>query len=183
MAIHTAGRLILPVSDRDHLLGSENASVTLLEYGDYECPYCRQAYPVVNDLMDMFGDNLLVAYRHFPLATVHPHAQQAAEAAEAAGAQDRFWEMHDHLYENQDALDQESLIDYAEELSLDMEQFETDLAEHRHAARIQEDVTSGIRSGVNGTPTFFINGVRYDGSFDLESLASAITDAAEAVRR
>ena len=183
MAIHTAAKLVLPVSERDHLLGSEKAAVTLVEYGDYECPYCGQAYPVVDQLLDMYRNVLRVAYRHFPLATVHPHAQQAAEAAEAAGAQGQFWEMHDLLYRNQAALDEESLLGYADDLELDSEQFASDLAEHRHASRIQEDVTSGIRSGVNGTPTFFINGLRHDGSFDLETLAAAITDATEAIRR
>lgn len=183
MAIHTAAKLVLPVSERDHLIGPQKAVVTLVEYGDYECPYCGQAYPVVNQLMDMFETILRLAYRHFPLTTVHPHAQQAAEAAEAAGAQDQFWEMHSMLYENQDALDEESLLEYADDLGLSVEQFASDLAEHRHAPKIQEDVTSGIRSGVNGTPTFFINGLRHDGSFDLETLAAAITDATEAIRR
>ncbi len=183
MAIHTAAKLVLPVSARDHLLGSEKAAVTLLEYGDYECPYCGQAYPVVNQLMDRYRNVLRVAYRHFPLTTVHPHARQAGEAAEAAGAQGQFWEMHDLLYRNQAALDEESLLDYADDLELDLEQFASDLAEHRHAPKIQEHVTSGIRSGVNGTPTFFVNGLRHDGSFDLETLAAAITDAAEAIRR
>lgn len=183
MAIHTAAKLVLPVTERDHLIGPEKAVVTLVEYGDYECPYCGQAYPVVNQLMDMFETSLRLAYRHFPLTTVHPHAQQAAEAAEAAGAQDQFWEMHSMLYENQDALDEESLLEYADDLGLSVEQFASDLAEHRHAPKIQEDVTSGIRSGVNGTPTFFINGLRHDGSFDLETLAAAITDATDAIRR
>ena len=183
MAIHTAAKLVLPVSERDHLLGSAKAAVTLVEYGDYECPYCGQAYPVVDQLLDMYRNVLRVAYRHFPLTTVHPHAQRAAEAAEAAGAQGQFWEMHDLLYGNQDALDEESLLEYADDLELDLEQFASDLAEHRHAPKIQEHVTSGIRSGVNGTPTFFINGLRHDGSFDLETLAAAITDATEAIRR
>lgn len=183
MAIHAAAKLVLPLSERDHLIGPEKAAVTLVEYGDYECPYCGQAYSVVNQLMNMFGDTLRLAYRHFPLTTVHPHAQQAAEAAEAAGVQDQFWEMHSMLYENQDALDEESLLEYADDLGLNVEQFASDLADHRHAPKIQEDVTSGIRSGVNGTPTFFINGLRHDGSFDLETLAAAIADAAEAIRR
>ena len=183
MAIHTAAKLVLPVSERDHLIGPEKAGVTLVEYGDYECPYCGQAYPVVDQLLDMYRDVLRLAYRHFPLTTVHPHAQRAAEAAEAAGAQGQFWEMHSMLYENQDALDEESLLEYAGDLGLSVEQFASDLAEHRHAPKIQEDVASGIRSGVNGTPTFFINGLRHDGSFDLETLAAAITDAAEAIRR
>ena len=183
MAIHTAAKLVLPVSKRDHLIGPEKAVVTLVEYGDYECPYCGQAYSVVNQLKDMFETILRLAYRHFPLTTVHPHAQRAAEAAEAAGAQGQFWEMHSMLYENQDALDEESLLEYAGDLGLSVEQFANDLAEHRHAPKIQEDVTSGIRSGVNGTPTFFINGLRHDGSFDLETLAEAIADATEAIRR
>ena len=183
MAIPTAAKLVLPVSERDHLIGPEKAVVTLVEYGDYECPYCGQAYPVVDQLLDMYRDVLRLAYRHFPLTTVHPHAQRAAEAAEVAGAQGQFWEMHSMLYENQDALDEESLLEYAGDLGLSVEQFASDLAEHRHAPKIQEDVASGIRSGVNGTPTFFINGLRHDGSFDLGTLAEAIADAAEAIRR
>ena len=183
MAIPTAAKLVLPVSERDHLIGPEKAVVTLVEYGDYECPYCGQAYPVVDQLLDMYRDVLRLAYRHFPLTTVHPHAQRAAEAAEAAGAQGQFWEMHSMLYENQDALDEESLLEYAGDLGLSVEQFASELAEHRHAPKIQEDVASGIRSGVNGTPTFFINGLRHDGSFDLGTLAEAIADAAEAIRR
>ena len=183
MATKTEGKLILPVSARDHIAGPAQAPVTLVEYGDYECPYCGQAYIVMEELEDVFGNLLRVVFRHFPLTNVHPHAQHAAEAAEAAGAQDSFWEMHDYLFEHQEALEDEDLIGYADDLGLDMARFGRDLAEHRFAARIREDVLSGIRSGVNGTPTFFINGVRHDGLYDFDSLAAAITEAAEATRR
>jgi protein-disulfide isomerase len=126
---------------------------------------------------------LRFAYRHFPLSTAHPHAQRAAEAAEAAGAQNQFWEMHDVLFENQQALEDEDLAEYATALNLDVAQFISDLVEHVHAPRVREDFMSGVRSGVNGTPTFFINGVRHDGAFDFETLLNAIRAAAEVPAR
>ena len=166
--------LSLPVSDRDHVLGSETARVTLLEYGDYECPYCGAAHPVVKDVVRAMGDDLRFAYRHFPLTQTHPHAYQAAEAAEAAGAQGRFWEMHDLLFENQDRLSLRDVMTLATALELDLERFVTDLRSHAYAGRLREDFLSGIRSGVNGTPTFFVNGIRHDGGFDRASLLEAI---------
>ena len=149
--------LSLPVSDRDHVIGPETARVTLLEYGDYECPYCGAAHPVVKDVVRAMGDDLRFAYRHFPLTQTHPHAYQAAEAAEAAGAQGRFWEMHDLLFENQDRLSLRDVMTLATALELDLERFVTDLRSHAYAGRLREDFLSGIRSGVNGTPTFFVN--------------------------
>jgi protein-disulfide isomerase len=155
-----AAMLTLPVSERDHLEGPTYAPVTLLEYGDYECPYCGQAYMILQQLEQVFGEQLRVAFRHFPLTTIHPHAQSAAEAAEAAGAQGQFWDMHNVLFENQLSLEEEDLFEYAADIDLDMDRFSLDMAEHRHVERIRADVLSGARSGVNGTPTFFINNVR-----------------------
>jgi protein-disulfide isomerase len=175
--------LVLPVSDeRDHIQGPAAAPVTLLEYGDYECPYCGAAYPIVKQVQAQLGDQLRFVFRNFPITTSHPHAEQAAEAAEAAAAQDRFWEMHDHLYEHQRRLGEADLRGYARELGLDVDRFSDDLAQHVHAARVREDFMSGVRSGVNGTPTFYINGVRHDDSYELETLLAAIEDASQSGR-
>ena len=167
-------RLTVPLNARDHVIGPETAKVTVVEYGDYECPYCGAAHPVTKALQQTLGDDLRFAYRHFPLSQIHPHSYQAAEAAEAAGAQDRFWEMHDMLFENQRRLSTQDLLAYAGALGLELEPFAADLAEHRHAPKIREDFLSGVRSGVNGTPTFFINGVRHDGGYDLASMLEAV---------
>ena len=178
-----AAALTLPVSARDHIQGLMTASVTLVEYGDYECPYCSQAHVVVQALKQMLGNLLCVVFRHFPLTHVHPHAEHAAEAAEAAGAQGMFWEMHACLFGHQQALDDIHMLAYAAELNLDVSRYSREMTQHRYAARVREDFLSGVRSGVNGTPTFFINGVRYNGSFDLNSLLAAIEDAAVEQRR
>ena len=170
--------LTLPVSDRDHAQGPDDAPVTLVEYGDYECPYCGQAYLIVQQAQQQLGDRLRFVFRNFPLTSSHPYAEGAAEAAEAAGAQGQFWPMHDLLYENQDALDMPDLERYASQLGLDLDRFNADLRDHRYADRVREDFMSGVRSGVNGTPTFFINGDRYDGSWDAGSLVPALEDAA-----
>jgi protein-disulfide isomerase len=175
-------QLVLPVSPgRDHIRGPVDAPVTLLEYGDYECPYCGAAYPIVNAILAQAGDGLRFVFRHFPLTTMHPHAELAAEAAEAAGAQGRFWEMHDTLFENQQALDPQSLPAYAAAIGLDVPRFVGDLGSHVHADKVREDFLSGVRSGVNGTPTFFINGVRHNGGWDFESLWAALQEAAAGV--
>ncbi|HEV8062614.1 MAG TPA: DsbA family protein [Gemmataceae bacterium] len=172
---HTpATRLTIPVGAHDHVQGSEKAAVTLLEYGDYECPYCGAALPVVKEVQQRLGAALRFVFRHFPLSMAHPHAQQAAEAAEAADTQGQFWEMHDLMFENQDALDDKNLAHFAKALGLDSAQFIGELTDHVHAARVRQDFMSGVRSGVNGTPTFFINGSRYVGSYDVESLLEAI---------
>jgi protein-disulfide isomerase len=152
--------------------------VTLLEYGDYECPYCGAAYPIVKEIQNRMGDRLQFVFRNFPITTSHPHAEQAAEAAEAAAAQGRFWEMHDVLYENQRRLADADLRTYAAQVGLDMDSFAHDLAEHVHAPRVREDFMSGVRSGVNGTPTFYINGKRHDDSYQLEVLLTALEEAA-----
>jgi protein-disulfide isomerase len=171
--------LAMPVDPRrDHIRGDAGAPVVLVEYGDFECPACGMAYPVVKQLERELDDVLAVVFRHFPLVTVHPHAQMAAESAEAAGAQRRFWEMHDVLFENQPAFEPEELLAYAQALELDLERFASDLDRHRHAARVREDFASGVRSGVNGTPTFFVNGVRHEGPYDTLSLLASIEDAA-----
>jgi protein-disulfide isomerase len=171
--------LTLPVTeDRDHVQGAPDAAVTLLEYGDYECPYCGAAYPIVKDVQAAMGEELRFVFRNFPITTAHPHAAQAAEAAEAAAAQELFWPMHDLLYENQQRLDGESLFAYADSLGLDAERFKRELEGHVHAERVHEDFMSGVRSGVNGTPGFFINGVRYDDSYDFDTLLGALRQVA-----
>jgi protein-disulfide isomerase len=169
----------MPVDEsRDHVQGPAEAPVTLVEYGDYECPYCGAAYPIVKEVQARLGDRLRFVFRNFPITTSHPHAERAAEAAEAAAAQDRFWEMHDLLYENQRRLRDEDLRAYAEKLGLDVESFDRELAEHVHADRVREDFMAGVRSGVNGTPTFFINGARHDESYDIETMLAALERAA-----
>jgi protein-disulfide isomerase len=167
-------RLVLPIGGRDHVLGPPDAPVTLVEYGDYQCPHCGAAHPVVKTVLRHLGRNVRFAFRHFPLAEIHPNALPAAEAAEAAGAQSKFWEMHDLLFENQDALEHRDLVRYAEALDLDLPRFVAELAEHTWEPRVREDFMTGVRSGVNGTPTFFVNGVRHDGPWDAGSLIEAL---------
>jgi protein-disulfide isomerase len=167
-------KLTLPIGGRDHVQGPIDAPIVLLEYGDYECPYCGDAYPVVKAIQERLGDRLCFAFRNFPLVNSHPHAEHAAEAAEGAGVQGKFWEMHDTLYENQTALDDEDLAQYAADLGLDARLISEVLA-GAHAARVREDFRSGARGGVNGTPTFFINGARYDGTPDVDALLAALT--------
>ncbi len=168
-------RLTSPVDEaRDHVQGSASAPVTLVEYGDYECPYCGQAYPILKDVQARMGEGLRFVFRNFPISTSHPHAERAAEAAEAAAAQGRFWEMHDLLYERQRHLTDDDLHAYAQELGLDVARFDEELAGHVHTDRVHEDFMSGVRSGVNGTPTFYINGVRHDDSFEEQVLLDAL---------
>ncbi len=174
MTSHAPPRLVLPVGSRDHAIGPENAPVTLVEYGDFECPHCRQVQPIVRDLQNLLGDRLRYVFRHFPIRSVHTHAMRAAEAAEAAGAQGKFWQMHDLLFEHQDALETDDLLSYAASLNLDLDRFRHDLEEGTFHERIHEDFTSGVRSGVNGTPSFFINGRRYEGAWDFETLLAEI---------
>ena len=162
------GELTPPVSARDHAAGPDDAPVTLVEYGDYECPYCGMAHPIVKRAQRELGNQLRFVFRNFPLAESHPHARLAAQAAEAAAAQGRFWEMHDMLFEHQDALEAEDLVSYAKSLGLDTAQFTRDLEAGTYAKRVRDDFRNGVRSGVNGTPTFFINGNRYDGSWANE---------------
>jgi len=187
MAEDERPRLALPVTPRDHADGPANAVVTLVEYGDYECPHCGRAYPIVKEIQRRLDARLRFVFRNFPLAEAHPHATHAAEAAEGAAAQGRFWEMHDTLYEHQQALDDPHLVAYAKSLGLDESRFGHELASHAHGPRVREDFLSGVRSGVNGTPTFFINGIRHDASWDLatllEALGAASTPAGASRRR
>jgi protein-disulfide isomerase len=165
------------VSQRDHAQGPPSAALTLVEYGDYECPYCGKEYPIVKRLQRHFGDRLRFIFRHFPVASVHPHASVAAQAAEAASAQGQFWRMHDMLFQHQDELGDADLTYYAMQLGLEHYQFEADLSRSMFARRVQEDVASGQASGVNRTPTFFINSVRYDGGYTFEGLVAALEEA------
>jgi Na+/H+ antiporter NhaA len=167
---------------RDHIRGSQDAPVTLVEYGDYECSYCGQAEVVIRELLDSFGDELRYVWRHLPLNDVHPHTQMAAEAAEAAAAQGAFWQMHDTLLANQDRLLPPDLDRYAEEVGLDRERFWEELRRREHEPRVGEDVASADASGVAGTPTFFINGRRHHGAYDLETLTTAVTRARQRAR-
>src|SRR5919108_1982600 len=150
-------RLDQPLSSRDHVRGPRSAAVSLVEYGDFECPYCRAAVDIVNALRQALGDQLSFTFRHFPMRDVHPHAQHAAEVAEAAAAQGRFWDMHDRLFAGQAALDDDSLLRYARELSLQTERVSDELTHHTHAERVERDRRSAIASGATGTPTFFID--------------------------
>jgi protein-disulfide isomerase len=167
-------RLTVPISERDHVLGPASATATLVEYGDYECPFCGAAFEVVEELRRMFAHELLFAYRHFPLTQIHPHALDAAIAAEAAGLEGRFWEMHAMLFTHQDRLSVPDLIRYAEIVGVDATRFSEHLANATLETRVRADFLSGVRSGVNGTPTFFVNGVRHNGGWDLASLAATI---------
>lgn len=166
--------LTVPINERDHLRGSPDAPVVLVEYGDFECPYCGAAYPVVKKLERDLPDTLAVVFREFPLVAVHPHAELAAEAAEAAGAQGRFWKMHDMLFEHQSALAPADLLKYATLLHLDLKRFANDLSGHVFLPKVAGDLKSGLQSGVQGTPTFFINGVLHPGGHDEASLRAAI---------
>ena len=162
----SAGRLTPPVSERDHADGPESAPLTLVEYGDYECPHCGRAYPIIKAVQQELGTELRFVYRNFPLSEAHPHAQHAAEAAESAAVEGKYWEMHDIIFEHQDALEDADLIGYAESLGLDGARVRQELETQAHSARVRADFRSGVRSGVNGTPTFFVNGLRYDGSWE-----------------
>jgi protein-disulfide isomerase len=179
-AAHDLAQLTPPVGERDHIQGTNTAKVTLVEYGDYQCPSCLQAYPIMLDIQEHLGDMMRLVFRNFPLTTVHPNAEHAAEAAEAAGEQGKFWEMHDYLFEHQTHLDDAHLFAYAADIGLDVARFKRDLQTHAFTARVREDFLSGVKSGVNGTPTFFINGIRHDGAWDLETLTAAILKAAGA---
>jgi protein-disulfide isomerase len=173
-------QLTVPVDERrDHVQGSSSAPVTLVEYGDYQCPYCGEAYPIVKRLQSTLGEQLRFVFRNFPLTQVHPQAEFAAELAEAAAAQGQFWEMHDLIYEHQASLPQpDSFRQIARErLKLDSKKLEVEVAQHAYLPRIREDFMSGVRSGVNGTPTFYINGVRHDGGYEFDVLDESLRAA------
>jgi protein-disulfide isomerase len=167
-------KLKTPITQHDHVLGNEDAPLTLLEYGDFECPHCGRAHPIVKALQERFGEQLRFVYRHFPLAQVHPHAESAAETSEFAGAHKKFWEMHDLLFENQDQLGVPLYQELTQELGLSPTGLIAALEEGKFTPKVRSDFSSGVRSGVNGTPTFFINGVRYDGPVDVVSMAEAL---------
>src|SRR5258706_10796458 len=174
MSRPTSKSLTLPNAGRDHIQGPIDAPIALVEYGDYECPYCGEAYPIVKAIQERLGDRVCFAFRNFPLINSHPHAEHAAEAAEAAGTQGRFWEMHDLLYENQDALEDEYLARYAATLGLDADRLIKEVLAGTHTARVREDFRGGAHHGVNGRPSFFINGVRYEGRTGVASLLVAL---------
>jgi protein-disulfide isomerase len=166
-----------PVSERDHIEGNPQAATTLVEYGDYECPHCGHAFPIIKRVQQAMGDDLRFVFRNFPLSQVHPFAESAAEAAEAAAAQGKFVQMHDLIFENQDRLEPNDLVAYARQAGLDITRFEQDMESGTYSERVREDFMSGVRSGVNGTPTFFINGNRYEDSWDFEPLLAALRSA------
>jgi len=175
-------KLLIPVESKDHAQGPEDAPVTLLEYGDYECPYCGQAEAVIRELLASFGDDVRYVWRHLPLSDVHPHAQMAAEAAEAAADQGAFWDMHDVLLTHQDELTPRDLVRHAESLGLDAGRFKDALRERRHVSRVADDVSSADESGVAGTPTFFINGRRHQGAYDVATLTAEVGAARRRAR-
>jgi protein-disulfide isomerase len=172
-----AAELAMPVSERDHALGSTDAPVTLVEYGDFECPYCAAATKAIAYLRRHLDDEICFVFRHFPVAELHPHAVQAAIAAEAASAQGSFWQMHDQLFEHQAAMERQDLEHDAQTIGLDLSAFVLALDQRWGLDRVQEDLESGRASGVNATPKFFINGLRFDGT-DLRELAPAVEQAA-----
>ena len=170
-------KLSIPVNEDDHVQGNPTAGCSLVEYGDYECPYCGAAYPIVKRLQNHFGKRLSFVFRNFPLARIHPWAESAAEVAEFAGVHHKFWEMHDLLFENQLRMDQALFLNLADDLNLSTSQLQTAIANHTYRARVRADFAGGARSGVNGTPTFFVNGWRHNGSFDFDSLSESIEQA------
>jgi protein-disulfide isomerase len=178
-----SSHLTPPIGAGDHAEGSPDAPLSLVEYGDYECPYCGMAHPIVKALQRRLGDELRFVFRHFPLTQAHPHAEHAAEMAEGAADRGKFWPMHDLLYENQGALEDEDLVGYSASLGIDAKWAASALLSQAFAERVREDFLSGVRSGVNGTPTFFINGVRHDGPWDEPSLLEALRSAAHSAGR
>jgi protein-disulfide isomerase len=159
-------KLKTPVTNKDHFQGNANAAIELVEYGDYQCPYCGHAYPIIKNIQKKMGNKLKFVFRNFPLAESHPNAVNAAVSSEAAALQNKFWEMHDHLYEHQNSLNDASLIKYAGQLGLNVERFETDFEKPELMKKVDDDFESGVRSGVNGTPSFFINGEKYNGDWE-----------------
>jgi len=168
-------RLSVPVSSDDHAVGLENAPLTVVEYGDYECPYCGQAFAIIQALQKAFGDSLRFVFRNLPFADMHPHAQQAAEMAQAVGVQGKFWEMHDLLYENQRELGAKALLDYSAQAGANVQEVVAAIKSGEPRTRVERDLESAIRSGANGTPTFFINGERYDGSWAYEPFSDYLS--------
>ncbi len=174
--------LTVPVGPDDWSVGPDDAPVTFVEYGDFECPHCAGMEPTLHELRRLAGPGMRFVYRHFPLTSSHPHAASAAEASEAAGVQGAFWPMHDTLFANQQALADNELVEYAAALGLDAGAVASALASHAYEPNVREDFMSGVRSGVSGTPTFFINGVRYDGDYELDAISRAVRKAARTAR-
>lgn len=172
--------LAVPVNEHDHSQGPATAPVTLVQYGDYECPYTRQSTWVVKDIQKHMGDRLRFVFRNFPLIEIHPHALRSAEAAESAASQGKFWEMHDYIFHHQHTLEDADLERFAAEVGLDQATFAHEMAAHTHLRHIEEDAAGGERSGVQGTPTFYINGTQYRGSWEQEALQAALEEAARA---
>jgi protein-disulfide isomerase len=170
MSAHVQTQLAAAVNRRDHHRGPLDASVVLVEYGDFQCPYCATAHAIVQAVQEQMGDQLCYVFRNFPLTDLHEYAEHAAEAAEAAAAQGRYWEMHDMLFENQEALSDEDLVGYAADLGLDTRRFASDIVSASYAGKIRQDFVSGVKSDVTGTPTFFINGMRYEGDIDVDEM-------------
>ncbi|MBE9160586.1 thioredoxin domain-containing protein [Nodosilinea sp. LEGE 06152] len=173
--MHPVPELTQPVSARDHLWGPLTARLTLVQYGGYQCPNCGSAYPLMMNLLERLGDQMCFVFRHFPRSEVYPHAQHAAEAAEASASQGKFWPMHHHLYTHQQALGSGYLVEYAVDLGLDVGQFLREVTGDRFVSRIQADIASGRASGVIDTPTFFINGQRYHGAFTQTAIWDALS--------
>jgi protein-disulfide isomerase len=169
--------LKVPVGSEDHSQGPESAEAVLVEYGDYQCPYCGEAYPIVKQVQDHFGTRLRFVFRNFPLGEIHPHAEAAAETAEFAGANGKFWEMHDLLFEKQQLMSDQLFEALAQELDLPANGLARALRDREFEKRVRDDFRGGVRSGVNGTPTFYINGLRHDGSYEFSALVAAIEKA------
>jgi protein-disulfide isomerase len=161
-------QLLRAVNSNDHIAGNDDATIELVEYGDYECPYCGMAYPIVKDIQQKLGSQVKFIFRNFPLRKIHPNAFAAAVATEAAGLQGKFWEMHDLVFENQKQLSAENIFRLASSIGLDLERFKEDIQEKVLAEKVERDFESGLRSGVNRTPTFFINGEKYNGDWREE---------------
>jgi len=172
-----APSLAVPVNAQDHIQGLESAPVTLVEYGDYECPHCGAAFPIIKAVQKKLGPKLRFVFRNFPLTYMHPFAELAAEAAEAAGAQGKFWEMHDAIYENQESLGEEMLEELAQKLKLDINRFNSDIKSRKYKEHVKKDFLGGAKSGVNGTPSLFINGERFDQNLDSQLLLEALRSA------
>lgn len=166
------------VSNQDHIQGPSVASIEIVEYGDYQCPHCGAAYPVIREIQKKFGDQIRFVYRNFPLSESHEFAMPAAVASEAAALQNKFWEMHDIIFENQDSLSNEGLFKMASEAGLDIEKFKEDIQKPELEQKVESDFESGIRSGVNGTPSFFVNGTKFDG--DAQDLMDMLTENSRA---
>lgn len=176
---YATGRLTVSVTEEDHIRGDTEAPVTLVEYGDYQCPFCARAHPILLELLRLRPSTVRLVFRHFPLTNVHPYAETAAEMAEAAGARRRFWAFHDWLFSHQDEIEPASLATAVVTQGMDIEAVAKEVAEHVYLERIRRDFVSGVRSGVNGTPTFYVNGLRHEGGYSLAELLAEVDDAAD----